>query len=259
MRQRILSVIPLLLVLSTAVAADSDSPPGAQPEAPEGLAPGWYARIDTTMGRIVAQLLPEQAPQAVAQFVALAEGNVERVNPLTGEPEEGPFYDGTDIFRAKAGMQFEAGDLSGIRGGPSLWVSPKEGPGPVNFHLPGRLGLPTRPPRGASPYTFFITASAQPQLTGLVPCFGKVVEGLDVVLRITTVKTHGDGRPLDPVSIRKVRIFKVGKAPSLPELDSYRYKPVRLAPIQPKKKGSTGESGEGPPLKKNGDASGSVP
>ena len=43
----------------------------------EELAPGWYARIDTSMGRIVVQLLPEQAPQAVAQFVALARGEVE--------------------------------------------------------------------------------------------------------------------------------------------------------------------------------------
>jgi hypothetical protein len=38
---------------------------------------GWYARLDTDKGPIVAKLLPDQAPQSVAHFAALAQGRLE--------------------------------------------------------------------------------------------------------------------------------------------------------------------------------------
>lgn len=232
MRHRILTALTLFLVLVIAPAAagsDGTAEVGSEPR--EELAQGWYARIDTSMGRIVVHLLPGQAPQAVAQFVALAEGEVERNDPMTGEPIEGPYYDGTGVYLAMAGIRFEAGDPTSTGGGgPPLWVSSKEGGGPINFHVAGRLGLNLVPGRGASPYSFFITASAQPQLSGIYPCFGEVVQGLDVVLRITQVKTRRGDRPIDPVLINKVRIFKVGDPPGLAEPVSYQAKPRRFAP-----------------------------
>ena len=50
----------------------------------EGLAEGLYARIETSLGRIVARLLPEQAPQSVAHFAAMAEGQLEWFDMTTG-------------------------------------------------------------------------------------------------------------------------------------------------------------------------------
>jgi len=233
MRQRTLSTLTLCLILFAPTAAGLDSEAGVQSQPQESLGQGWYARIETSMGSIVVRLLPEQAPQAVAQFVALAEGAVERADPLTGEAIDGPYYDGTEVYLAKAGIQFEAGDPTSTGGGgPPLWVSPREGSGPANFHMAGRIGLTPTPGRGASPYSFFITASAQPQLTGLYPCFGTVVQGGDVVMRISEVRTRRDGRPIEPVLINKVRIFKEGEPPSLPEPVSYQPKPKKLAPIR---------------------------
>lgn len=107
-----------------------------------------------------------------------------------------------------------------------------EGSGPINHHRGGRLGLNLTPGRGASPYSFFVTASAQPHLTGLYPCFGTIVLGRDVVLRISEVKTRGDGHPVDPLLIRKIRIFALGDPPPLQEPLSYQAKPKRLAPRQ---------------------------
>jgi cyclophilin family peptidyl-prolyl cis-trans isomerase len=232
MRYRTLSALTLLLTLVIApTAAGSDGTAEVETQPGEELAPGWYARIDTSMGRIVARLLPGQAPQAVAQFVALAKGEVERTDPMTGEAIEGPYYDGTGVYIAKAGIRFEAGDPTSTGGGgPPLWVSPREGAGPTNFHAAGRLGLNMIPARGASPYSFFITAAAQPQFSGLFPCFGVVVQGLDVVVRITEVKTRRDDRPIEPVLINKVRIFTVGDPPALAEPVSFQGKRKKFAP-----------------------------
>ena len=37
---------------------------------------GWYARLETDRGMILIRLLPDQAPQSVAHFAALAEGKL---------------------------------------------------------------------------------------------------------------------------------------------------------------------------------------
>lgn len=109
----------LLLTLFASAGAWSSDKAEIDPRLPDDLPEAWYARIDTSMGRIVAQLLPEQAPQAVAQFVALAQGSLERRDPVTGDLLEGPYYDGTSIYRTEAGILFEA-EIPAARAGPDL-------------------------------------------------------------------------------------------------------------------------------------------
>jgi cyclophilin family peptidyl-prolyl cis-trans isomerase len=138
----------------------------------------------------------------------------------TGALNKAPYYDGIPVHRAEAGMLFEAGDRTGTGyGAPDINVPPETG-GPVDFSLPGRLGMA----RGAghiSGVLFFVTASGHGWLNRYHPCFGEVVSGLDVVLRISTVKTQDSGRPLDPPTIQKIRIFKVGEPAGLPEPQPY--------------------------------------
>jgi peptidyl-prolyl cis-trans isomerase A (cyclophilin A) len=187
---------------------------------PEGLSEGWYARIDTSAGRIIARLLPEQAPQSVAHFAAMAEGRLEWFDRNDGEFKKGPYYDGIKIHRAVAGRLFEAGDPSGTGyGAPDLFVAP-EGAGPINFNAPHRLGM-TKEGGVTSGVQFFVTASAQPRLSRFHPCFGIVVSGHDVVMSISQVKTYPNKRPLDPPVLERVRIFKVGDPPPLPEPQRY--------------------------------------
>jgi peptidyl-prolyl cis-trans isomerase A (cyclophilin A) len=231
MRNRILPVFALALVILTPELNAADGEPGVEPPPHENLSEGWYAQIDTSQGNIVVRLLPDQAPQAVAQFAALAEGKLDRTDPATGEASKARFYDGASVYLADAGLRFEAGDPTGAAyGGPSLWVSPREGGGPVNFDAAGRLGLNLTSGRGATPYSFIVTASPQPRLSGRYPCFGIVVKGLDVVLSISEVKTLPNGRPIEPVTIERVGIFSVGEPPPLQEPDSYQSRPKRLAP-----------------------------
>lgn len=229
-----LPIVALSLALLAPGAARCDDPPAIEPGLPENLPVGWYARIETSMGRIVARLHPEQAPQAVAQFAALAGGELERADPLTGEVGKCHFYDGVSVYLATAGIRFEAGDPTGVaHGGPSLWVSPQEGHGLVDFLEGGRLGMNLVPGRGASPYGLIVTAWPQPRFVGQFPCFGSVVSGLDVVARISEVKTHPSGRPIEPVVIEQVRVFSVGDPPPLAEPVSYEAKRKKLAPRRP--------------------------
>jgi len=209
---------------------------GAQAEqAPEdGFVPspklhnGLHARIETSMGRIVVRLFPEQSPQAVAHFVGLARGTIPWTDVVSGETHTTPYYDGVPIHKAEAMKRFEAGDRSGTgRRAPKLYVAP-EGDGPANFSVGYRLGMTRAPGARISAVQFFVTVAPEPYLTGRHPCFGTVLEGRDVVRRITEVKTYTNGRPVEPVVIEKIRIFTVGPEVELPEPVEYRPKPDKL-------------------------------
>jgi cyclophilin family peptidyl-prolyl cis-trans isomerase len=217
----------LLLLLCTSLAASQEPAPRVEQDyflPPVGLEQGWYARIETSHGRILARLLPEQAPQAVAHFAGLAEGRLTWVDSILGEEQKGRYYDEIEVDLAKAGDRFEAGGLDGdpSRTAPQLFISPAEGKGPINFSGGGRLGMTAAYGARISGVKFFVTASARPVYNARYPCFGIVVEGRDVVQRITEVKTHPKGRPIDPVRIDKIRIFAVGDPEPLPEPVSYR-------------------------------------
>jgi peptidyl-prolyl cis-trans isomerase A (cyclophilin A) len=185
---------------------------------PIRLPTGWYAGIETTHGVIVARLLPEQAPQSVAHFAALAEGRLPWTDPVTGVETTGHYYDGVLVHKAVAGQRFEAGDRLGTGySAPDFYVPP-EGFGPLNFHQGSRLGMTMSRYGGKiSGVVFFATAEPQPWLSGKHPCFGEIVVGWDVVWSISKVGTSGDGRPREPVRIDRVRLFKIGDPPPLPE------------------------------------------
>lgn len=222
---RLIILLFLLFAANMAAAADEE-PAGFQP--PENLEPGWYARMETGRGRIIARLLPEQAPHSVAHFAALAEGRLGWLDPVSGETYKERFYDGTAIHKVKAGSHFEAGDPSGTGSAPPRLYVPREGLGPVNFKGPGRLGM-TRTGAGLnSAFRFFVTYGSQRRLNGQHNCFGVVVSGLEVVMELTGVKAYRYGKPIEPMAIREIRIFKVGDPQPLPEPVHYKPEPSIL-------------------------------
>ena len=90
--------------------------------------------------------------------------------------------------------------------------------------VPGRLGM-VREHGRISAVRFLVTASAQPRLIGRSPCFGVVVSDRTVVTNLSQVKTHPNGRPIDPPVIERIRVFAVGEPEPLPE--PVRYRPQR--------------------------------
>lgn len=57
------------------------------------------ATVETTLGDIVVELQYDKAPQAVANFITLAEGSRTRVDPTTGSVTNAPLYVGEKFFR----------------------------------------------------------------------------------------------------------------------------------------------------------------
>lgn len=63
-----------------------------------------FARLNTTKGTIVVKLFPDKAPETVANFVGLAEGTKQWVDPRTGRPTTSKLYDGTVFHRVIKGF-----------------------------------------------------------------------------------------------------------------------------------------------------------
>ena len=62
---------------------------------------------------------------------------------------------------------------------------------------------------------FFIMHAAAPHLDGSYAAFGRVIEGIEVVDEIASVKTGANDRPVTPVVIKSITI----SGPELPEPD----------------------------------------
>ncbi len=57
---------------------------------------------------------------------------------------------------------------------------------------------------------FFITVDTHPSLDGDYAVFGKVVDGMDIVMDISKVTTNKNDRPVDDVVIKSIKVDTFG-------------------------------------------------
>lgn len=171
--------------------------------------PGTYAVFVTGRGSFTAQLYPQEAPKAVANFIALAEGKQAYRNPLMGTLSSAPFYNNLLFFRTLPGFMIQTGDLLNNGTGSLGYALPYE-KNNLKFDQPGRMALAQvegdASSRGAQ---IFFTVEAAPPLDkqGFL-IIGQVVEGLGVVKAIAdgAHKPGTQDQPANPVILREVRI-----------------------------------------------------
>ncbi len=223
---RITPLLLLALALAPPLLAQAD------PFAQDPLPTGWYARVETSMGEFLVYLHPEQAPQSVAHFAALANAELAWTDRVSGETKKSHYYDGLIVHRVKAMTRFEAGDPHGTgSGAPKLYVPP-EVDRPMQFNIPYRVGL-TRASLGRiSGAQFFVSVTPEPYLSGRHPCIGTVVRGKQVVRDITAVRLYPNDKPVEPVVLNEVRVFKVGNPEPLAEPVPYEVERESLTPTQ---------------------------
>lgn len=167
--------------------------------------PGTYAVFDTTQGTIVIKLFPKDAPKTVDNFVGLAKGTKEFKDPKTGQMVKRPLYDGLVFHRVIPDFMIQGGDpLGNGTGGPGYRFEDEFGSN-RSFDKPGILAMANAGPN-TNGSQFFITVAATPWLNNRHTIFGEVVEGYDVVEKISLVDRGGNDRPLTPVVMRKVTI-----------------------------------------------------
>ena len=170
--------------------------------------PGLYAQLDTTLGVIIIKLADKLAPRTVENFVGLATGKIAWNDPKTGKKVDRPFYDGLVFHRVIPGFMIQGGDPKGNgTGGPGYEIGDEFSP-QLRHDGPGVLSMANAGPNtGGS--QFFITVKATTWLDGKHAVFGNVIQGQDVVNKISLTPRDKSDRPLTPVVMNKVTISKV--------------------------------------------------
>jgi len=73
--------------------------------------------IRTTMGLMILELFPDEAPLAVANFIGLAEGTLPWIDPVTGIEVIRHMYDGTVFHRVIDEFMIQGGSPTGLSDG----------------------------------------------------------------------------------------------------------------------------------------------
>lgn len=186
--------------------------------------PNSTALFETTEGTFKAELYAEEMPLTVANFVDLAN---------TG------FYNGLHFHRVIDGFMLQFGcpfskDARSTRAGTG-------GPQPgSSFEVPGRGAVKRDPMEGCIPDELTVQKSNEPGTLSMAntgqpnsggsqffvntvhndfldfwrddlsdskhPVFGKVTEGMSVVMKIGKTRTDPEDRPLKPIAVKSITI-----------------------------------------------------
>lgn len=165
------------------------------------------AIFETSMGTFKVALFSKQAPETVANFVGLAEGTKEWIDPRTGKKEKKPLYSGTVFHRVIKNFMIQGGDPlgngTGAPGGPG-YPFKDEFSDDLKHSKPGILSMANSGPN-SNGSQFFVTVVPTPWLDRKHSVFGEVIEGMDIVKKISETKTVAD-KPVETVTLKSIKI-----------------------------------------------------
>jgi peptidyl-prolyl cis-trans isomerase A (cyclophilin A) len=171
--------------------------------------PGTYAIFNTSEGTIVTRLFEKEAPKTVANFIDLAEGKREWTHPVSHALSSDKLYDGSIFHRVIPDFMIQGGDPAGNgMGGPGYRFEDETKSSPHKFDKPGKLAMANAGPN-TNGSQFFITIAPTEWLTGKHTIFGEVVEGQDIVNKISLVPRNGQDKPHKPVVVESLTIERV--------------------------------------------------
>jgi peptidyl-prolyl cis-trans isomerase A (cyclophilin A) len=168
------------------------------------------ATIHTNHGDIRVNLFGNHAPLTVENFVGLATGGKEWINPATGEKSNEPLYNGVIFHRIIKDFMLQGGDPLGQGiGGPGYQFKDEIHP-ELTFAEPYVLAMANAGP-GTNGSQFFITTVPTPWLQAKHTIFGEVAddESKKVVDEIEAVPTDRGDKPLEPVVISGIDVAEV--------------------------------------------------
>jgi len=145
--------------------------------------------------KIKAELYPQIAPESVKNFISLISKG---------------FYDGVIFHRCIEGFMIQGGDPDGTgMGGPGYTIKGEfSSNGFKNDlkHTKGVLSMARTNAPDSAGSQFFIMTETSPHLDGQYAAFGMVIEGIEEVDRIVSVKKDYNDRPLQEQKMKKVTV-----------------------------------------------------
>lgn len=141
-------------------------------------------------GVMKAELYPEIAPITVQNFIDLASKG---------------FYNGLIFHRVIPGFMIQGGDPQGTGvGGPGYCIKGEFSANGFRNdlkHTRGVLSMARAMDPDSAGSQFFIMHEDYPSLDGQYAAFGKLIEGIEVVDKIASVRTDYMDKPLEPQQI----------------------------------------------------------
>ncbi len=141
-------------------------------------------------GVMKAELYPDIAPITVQNFIDLASKG---------------FYNGLIFHRVIPGFMIQGGDPQGTGvGGPGYCIKGEFSANGFRNdlkHTRGVLSMARAMDPDSAGSQFFIMHEDYPSLDGQYAAFGKLIEGIEVVDKIASVRTDYMDKPLEPQQI----------------------------------------------------------
>ena len=156
----------------------------------------YRAAIETSMGTITLEFLPDKAPEHVRNFLRLAQAGV---------------YDGMAFHRVAKGFVIQTGYLPS-RSGPlsesqQRLVRNLQPEFNDTTHQKGIVSMARGDDPASADTSFFIVLGPSPVLDGKYTAFARVVDGLPVVDAIATAPVNGE-TPVTRIDVRRVTVEK---------------------------------------------------
>lgn len=185
---RVACFLPCLTIALSTAAVVGQAPPATAEK---------QAVITTTHGELVLEVFPQAAPRHAAKFLeriesgfyvgtvfhrAVSYGIIQGGDPLSKDPARWADYGKGGLFE----LEPERNELSHVRGAVSAVL------------------VPGKPNSAGS--QFFICVTDQTQLDGSYTSFARVVEGMDVVEKISQLPADSEHRLRDRVEIAATRL-----------------------------------------------------
>lgn len=159
--------------------------------------------LQTNLGTMVFKFFEAEAPQTTRQFQKLVRDG---------------FYNGKDFYRVVKGHVIQAG---GGGGAPKLPPEFNQHP-----HLVGTVGLGRDEDINSGDSEFYICVAPRPHLDGRYTVFGQLIEGYDILEKISSVEVEEkwEGadkklamhKPKKPILIQKAWIEDRNLSPKVP-------------------------------------------
>ena len=148
-------------------------------------------KIETSKGDITVELFENEAPNTVANFIELVEKG---------------FYDGTPFHRVIGGFMAQGGDPTGTgTGGPGHAIACECSSAKARQHFLGTLSM-AHAGKNTGGSQFFLTFVPTEHLDGKHTVFGRVIDGFDVLPKLT--RTEGPTAGGDRDTIKKASVLR---------------------------------------------------